>query len=501
MDLQDYLILLRRRWRSILFVALATLAATAAVTFIPTQQYTATTQLFFGVPGGGSVSDLAQGSTFTEQQMASYARVATSPLVLTPVIKELGLKTTPTDLAKTVTATAPLDTVILEIVALDKDPQQAARIANAVGKQVISVVSALVPDRAAGLQSVRATVLAEAQPPTSPSSPRVPLNLAIGLALAVVLGVGIALLRHLLNSKIRSEQDVHALTDSAVLGVVPLDTDTRTQAVVMHSRPLSARSEAVRRLRANIKFVDLANDVKSLVVTSSILQEGKTVTALNLAVAMSDAGLRVILVDADLRRPSLSAYAGIDSGGVGLTTILIGGADVADVVQPWRDTALHILPAGQVPPNPSELLSSANMSSLITQLSASYDMVLLDSPPLLPVSDALGLSNFADGTLLVVGVDRIRRPQLREALESLSTVDANLLGLVLNKIARRDSKAYVYDLGYAPDWGTAPAFSDAPASTAPARASAAASGRGVPAEAHPRAEEATGKQGVPAHTG
>lgn len=467
MDLQEYLTLLRRRWRSILFVVLATLAATAAVTFIPTTQYTATTQLFFGVPGGGSVSDLAEGSTFTEKQMSSYARVATAPLVLTPVIKKLGLQTTPTALAKTVTATAPLDTVILEIAAEDPDAQQAARIANAIGNQLISVVADLVPDRQSGVQSVGVTILAEAEPPDSASSPRVALNLAVGLALAVVLGVGIALLRHLLNSKIRSQQDVHALTDSAVLGVVPLDPEARTMAVIMHSRPLSARAEAMRRLRANIKFVDLANHVKSIVVTSSILQEGKTVTALNLAVAMTDAGLRVILVDADLRRPSLTTYTGIESGGRGLTSVLIGDAPLAEVIQSCGSTSLDILPAGQVPPNPSELLSSEAMSSLIAELSNRYDMVLMDSPPLLPVSDALALSNFAGGTLLVVGVDRIHRPQLREALESLSTVDANLLGLVLNKIARRDAQGYVYDLGYAPDWG-APSTSE-PRSAAPVR--------------------------------
>ena len=443
MELRDYLHLLRRRWQSILVVALSTLAITALVTFVPTPQYTATTQLFFGVPGGESVNDLAQGSTFTEKQMSSYARVATSPLVLAPVTKQLGLTATSAELAQRVSATAPIDTVILEIAVTDPDPDQAARIANAVGKQLSAVVGDLVPQRE-GVQSVRATIFAEALPPSVPSTPRVALNLAVGSALALALGIGLAVLRHLLNSKIRSVQDVSAITDCAILSAVPFDASTKGKLVVMRDDPAGLRSEAMRRLRANLKFIDLANHVKSIVITSSIPEEGKTTTTVNLAVAMADAGLRVVVVDADLRRGSMADDLALE-GVPGLTNVLIGGAQLTDAVQIWGK-GLYLLPAGELPPNPSELLDSPAMSAVVKQLSSQYDMVLLDSPPLLPVSDALVLSKSAGGTLLVVGADRIRRPQLREALESLSTVDANLLGLVLNNISRRDGNAYVYDL-------------------------------------------------------
>ncbi|HYP45833.1 MAG TPA: polysaccharide biosynthesis tyrosine autokinase [Propionibacteriaceae bacterium] len=449
MEPRDYLSLLRRRWRSIVLVALATLAATAAMTFLPTPQYTASAQLFFGVPGGESANDLASGSTFTERQMTSYARVATSPIVLEPVIDELDLTTTTSALATRVTATAPLDTVILEISATDFEPDQAARIANAVGEQVASVVGDLVPQRS-NVPSVRATIFARAEPPLSPSKPRVPLNLAMGTALALVLGVGSALLRHALDSRIRSEQDVTDMTNSAILGVVPLDSNNNS-VVAMHADPGGARSEAVRRLRANLRFNDLAQQVKSIVITSSIPREGKSTTAVNLAVAMADTGSRVVLVDTDLRAGTLGhLLAG--EGGVGLSDVLAGDATLASALRPARRLGLDILPAGQLPPNPSELLESDAMSSVIKELSAAYDMVLLDSPPLLPVSDALVISKAAGGTLLVVGVDRIHRPELRASLESLSTVDANLLGLVLNKIARRDTSAYVYDAGYPTTW-------------------------------------------------
>jgi succinoglycan biosynthesis transport protein ExoP len=192
----------------------------------------------------------------------------------------------------------------------------------------------------------------------------------------------------------------------------------------------------------------VANQPKSIVVSSSIPAEGKTTIAINLAVSLADTGARIILVDADLRRPSIAEYVGIE-GQVGLTTVLIGRADLKDVVQPFGTSSLDLLPAGQVPPNPSELLGSAAMASLLERLSASYDMVLLDSAPLLPVTDAVVLSRLAGGALLVVGADRTHRPQLQQSLDSLETAGVHLFGLVMNKIARREAAAYAYGSGYA----------------------------------------------------
>jgi Mrp family chromosome partitioning ATPase len=134
-------------------------------------------------------------------------------------------------------------------------------------------------------------------------------------------------------------------------------------------------------------------------------------------------------------------------GAAGLTTVLIGRAEVEDVVQPLGKTSLDLLPAGQIPPNPSELLGSTAMADLLERLSTSYDMVLLDSPPLLPVTDAVVLSNLAGGALVVVGVDSIHRPQLQQSLESLETAGAHLFGIVMNKIARRDAAGYAYGYG------------------------------------------------------
>jgi capsular exopolysaccharide synthesis family protein len=294
---------------------------------------------------------------------------------------------------------------------------------------------------------VQANTIAAADVPEDPSSPSIPLNLAVGLMLGLLLGLGIAVLRHLLDTKIRNENEVRAMTDSPILGVVAYDQEVSLHPVIVRDQPLAAPSEAIRRLRTNLQFIDLANRPKSIVISSSIPGEGKSTIAMNLAVSLADTGSRVILVDADLRRPSIATYAGIE-GRVGLTTVLIGRAEVEDVVQPLGTTSLDVLPAGQVPPNPSELLGSTAMASLLEQLSASYDMVLLDSPPLLPVTDAVVLSLLAGGALVVVGADRIHRPQLHQSLESLETAGAHLFGIVMNKIARREAAAYAYGSGY-----------------------------------------------------
>jgi tyrosine-protein kinase len=446
---REYLDILRRRWLSVLIIALTTLAAASLLTLAMPKKYTATTKLFFAV-AGESVSELAQGSSFAEKQMSSFAKVAMSPLVLEPVVQQLALPTTAAELEKSVEATVPPGTVILEIAATDPDPERAAAIANAVGARLGQAAGDLSPSRQDGSEAVRATTLAVAKVPLAPSSPNVLRNLGIGLILGLLLGMGVAILRQLLDTKVRSEQDVRALTDCPILGVVAFDQKVPRHPVILRDEPLAAPSEAVRRLRTNLQFIDAGNRPKSIVISSSIPGEGKSTMAINLAVSLADTGARVILVDADLRRPSIAEYAGIE-GGVGLTTVLIGRADVEDVVQPLGITTLDLLPAGQLPPNPSELLGSPAMAGLLDRLTTSYDTVLLDSPPLLPVTDAAVLAKLAGGALVVVGADRIHRPQLQETLGSLQTAGAHVLGIVLNKIDRREAGTYSYYGGeYAP---------------------------------------------------
>jgi len=450
MEMREYLLTVRKRWATVALITLLATAGALGVTLLATPQYEATTRLFFAVQAGESVSDLAQGSSFTEKQMSSYAQVARSPLVLEPVIDQLGLDVELTKLTSMVRATVPLNTVILEVTATSSDPDQAALIANAVGVQLSETVSGLSPERPDGSQAVLATTLTPATAPEAPSSPNAKQNLALGLLFGLALGLGVALLRESLDTKIRSERDLAAVSDRSLLGSIVFDPEASTHPVVMQDDPHGQRAESIRRLRTNLQFVDIADSPHSIVVTSSVPAEGKTTTVVNLAIALADAGSRVVLVDADLRRPSVARTMGLE-GSVGLTTVLIGRAELSDVVQPWNRTSLDVLPTGQIPPNPSELLGSHAMATLLGQLTQQYDVVLIDSAPLLPVADTVILSKIAGGTLMVVGTDRIHKDELRSALEALDAVDAHVLGLVLNKVEAREMGYYGYGYTYSSD--------------------------------------------------
>jgi succinoglycan biosynthesis transport protein ExoP len=219
--------------------------------------------------------------------------------------------------------------------------------------------------------------------------------------------------------------------------------------VIVHDQPLSGAAESVRQLRANLEFTALADDPRSLVITSAVPGEGKSTTALNLAVSLAYAGSRVLLVDADLRRPSLAPSLGMD-GRAGLSTVLIGKAEFRDVVQHWQNSTLDVLPAGRVPPNPGQLLGSTGMKRLLSELTAKYDVVLLDSPALLSVADAASLTGLAGGCVLVVGAGLTHRRQLRRAIEALNAAGGHLDGLILNKVVSQEAPAAAETAGRQP---------------------------------------------------
>ena len=238
MDLGQYFDILRRRWLSVLIPAFLTLALASLVTFTTPATYTATTRLFVSVTGE-SVSDLAQGSTFAQTQMSSYAQVATSPMVLEPVVRRLALPLTASELAKSVKATVPAETVILEIAVTDRDPRRAAEIANAVGVELSTAAGRLTPGRQDGSTAVRATTIEAAQVPDKPSR-NILLNLGVGLVLGLMVGICVALLRSMMDNKVRSSADVGGLTDIPILGSFTCDPRISRHPVILHHQPDAA---------------------------------------------------------------------------------------------------------------------------------------------------------------------------------------------------------------------------------------------------------------------
>lgn len=446
MELRDYAEALRKFW--LLLVVLAVVGGGAgyalAQSMAPT--YRATSKVFVGVEQGETVTELVQGSTFAQNIVQSYAQLATMPVVLEPVIAELGLDVTPRELARSVKADAPLNTVIVEISATDGDPAQAAAISNATSRSLAAAVHEISPTRVDGTSSVIVRVVSPADPPMYPIAPNTKFMAATGLLLGLVLGLATALVLQMLDTKVRNEKDIERVTDAAVLGTVAQVRGQNDRRAVMLVRPRSPQAEAYRKIRANLQFVDAAQEVRSVVVTSGQASEGKTTTVTNLALAMAEGARRVLIIDADLRRPMVATVCGLE-GSAGLTTVLIGNALVDDVIQEWGDTGVSVLTAGAIPPNPLQLLDSEHMAKLLQEVTQRFDVVLLDAPPVLPVADAAVLSRLCSGVIMVAGSGRATRQILRRAITSLEAVGANVLGVVLARASKRDVHEY-YGYGY-----------------------------------------------------
>lgn len=446
MELSDYIRILRKNWIAIVALTLIGLSATTVFTLTRTPIYESSSTIFVSTQAGGTAAELQQGSSFTQARINTYVGLVRTPIVLDPVIEQLDVSTTPAALAGRVTATAALNSTLITITVADPDATRAASLANAIASSLSSVVPQLEPESNDGSSPVRLSRVSEAQPALSPSSPNTPLNLAIGLIAGLVLGLGVAALRTSLDNKVRTLREAETITKAPAIGAIAYDVKARERPLIVHADPLSPRAESFRALRTNLQFLDMGGR-SSFVVTSSIASEGKSTTTINLAIALADAGKRVALIDADLRKPTVADYLGIE-GGVGLTDVLIGRAAVDDVMLPWGGRSLFVLPAGKIPPNPSELLGSHKMGSFLSALEEDFDVVLCDAPPLLPVTDAAILARLTSGAIMVVSAGRATKHQLAGSTEALNTVGAKLAGFVMSMVPTRGPDSYYSAYGY-----------------------------------------------------
>lgn len=447
MSLSQFLSVLRRRFRLVVAILALCMIGGGVVTLLTPRTYTATAELYYSVNTAASVDDLAQGATFMRVQMVSFASLAVTPTVLTPVAERLDVAGGAAALARQVTATASDTTVVLTLLVTDGDARRAAEIANAVADQTITVVEDLSPaDPVGGGPSVQVSVVTPALVPQAPSSPDATLNLAAAAVLGLAFGVLAALGREALDTRVRDAGVLSEVTALPLIGTVGAWAEG-TDRLVVTAEPHGTSAEGFRQLRTNLQFLRVADEgsigAHVIAVTSSLAGEGKSTVTSNLACALAETGAAVLLVDADLRRPAVAGLLGLE-GSVGLTTVLAGQAEVEEVVQEWGRSGLSVLPSGSVPPNPGELLGSPAMRRLLAELRARYDYVVIDTPPLLPVADAAIVSSLVDGTVVVAHAGRVRRAQLAQALSNLERVSAPVSGLVLNRV-RRDEEAYTYD--------------------------------------------------------
>lgn len=459
MDLRDYLRIFQRNWVWIASSTLVGLLAAGTGSVLTAPTFTAETQLFVAIQSSGSVQELQQGNTFSQARVQSYVKTVDSPIVLQPAIDSLGLDLSAEDLAKRVQASTDVNTVLINISASDSSPAMAGAIAQAVGDSLIKAVDQLERPKTGGNSPVSISVTKPATAPSSPSAPNTRMNLIAGTLLGLAAGVGLVLLRTTLDNRIRSEADLRKITEAPLLGGISYDADAAARPLLTQVPPQSPRAEAFRRLRTNLQFTNVANRAKTVLVTSSLPGEGKSTTAANLAISLAETGQNVCLIDADLRRPMVGEYLGLEKG-AGLTTALVGALDVDDLFQQWGDEGLYVLTSGGIPPNPSELLGSDAMKQLIERLERVFDAVVIDAPPLLPVTDASVLSQHVGGVVLVVGSQILKQQDLQKALDALQLVESNLLGVVMNRLPARGPDSYSY--GYYSDEQVASATSARP---------------------------------------
>lgn len=443
MELRDFFRILRRSWILILASTLIGITTGALASVLSAPTYTAETQLFVAIQSSGSVQELQQGNNFTQARVQSYVKTVDSPAVLQPAIDALGLRVTPQELASRVTASTELNTVLINIEVRDGSPVQAAAIAQAVANSMIQAIENLERPKSGGASPVNLSVITPATAPPAPSSPNTRTNILVAAIAGLAMGAGAAVLRGKLDSRVRGEVDLRRVTSAPLLGGISHDSDARRRPLLTQAPHQSPRAESFRQLRTNLQFANVARRAKTVLITSSLPGEGKSTTATNLAIALAQAGQSVCLVDADLRRPMVGEYLGLDRS-AGLTTALIGTADVEDLLHPWGEDNLYVLTSGRIPPNPSELLGSRNMEHLLGRLEATFDTIIIDAPPLLPVTDAAVLSQHVGGVVLVVGAQTARARELERAIEALELVGAALLGVVLNHLPARGPDAYSY---------------------------------------------------------
>jgi polysaccharide biosynthesis transport protein len=442
LELSDYIRIIRKYWVLLVAATLVGLGVGAIASLVQKPVYSSTTQVFVSLQSGDTTAELAQGNTFTLSRVATYANLVDSQRVLDGVIASLGLDETFGSLDSRISASSVPETTIIEISATSDDPAEAAALADATAASLAETVSAIEarPDQTSPVQLA---VVERASVPSSPISPRTTVNIALGALIGLAIAVGFALLREVLDTRIRNERDVRAVTDAPLLGAIAFDPKAKQRPLIVHADPLSPRSESFRTLRTNLQFIEVDDASRSLVVTSATPGEGKSTTTANLAIALADSGQTVILVDADLRKPKVAEYMNVD-GGVGLTDVLIGRADLVDAVQQWGTKSLYVLPAGQIPPNPSELLGSKAMATLLKELQAEFDWVLFDAPPLLPVTDAAVLSKHVESVVIIASAGKATKHQLETAVQLLETVDSELSGVVLTMVPTRGADAYGY---------------------------------------------------------
>lgn len=499
---RGYLQILRRRKWWVGSITVLGLAASLAFSLTAHKQYSATAQLLVQPSLDTGGLGTAQLQPVTQTEVETELQLVTSAPVQQAVRERLG--STPS-----VSASQVGQTNVIDITAISRVPSQAADIANvyatdfvqyrqavasrslavaeaqlrsqisSIEQQLSSLKGARTSPEASALLNQEAVLkeqlaqmqvsgavdtsdvalVTPAQTPASPSSPKPAQDALLGLVGGLAVGLGAAFLRESLDDRLTSKEAAEHAGGIPVLAMTPVVTSWRHRKrplVVTVADPVSPAAESYRSLRTSLQFARQGQQLRCLVVTSPGVNEGKTATMANLGVVFAQAGEAVVIVSGDLRRPRIGEFFGLDER-AGLSNVLLDQLTLEEALLPIPDFGrLTLLPAGPVPPNPAELLNSARAQEVISRLRQHFELVLIDSPPVLPVTDPAVLARYADATLLLAAAGQTRRSDLHRAVERLEQVHTTILGIVLNKVTRQTERNYGYSYSYKPYRAEAP---------------------------------------------
>jgi len=441
--------ILKRWWIIFICVLVCSASAVAASLYFIDPVYQSNTTIYIikeekVIERADEYTNLLIGA----QIVKDYRELAKSRLVANQVLKDLKLDNITVEaFSDKVSVDLKNDTRVIQISATDTSPEMAKIIADKVTDVFIEKVVDI-------MQAMNAKVIDRAEVPKKPIKPNKVKYTAAAFAFGLVLGFGIVLLIEFLDNTVKTAEDIKVFVDLPVIGAIPLFSNILkggrkvidSRYIITNANHKSPIAEALRMLRTNILFSNIDKPLKSFVVTSSSNDEGKTTTAVNLAVTFSQQGSRVLLIDGDMRKPVIYRIFGFENNN-GLTNFLLEHDDYKKYIKGSQIDHLDVLMCGTIPPNPSELLMSYAMRNLIQQASDDYDIILIDTPPVGMVTDAAIASTMVDGTILVAASGKVTVDALTRAKELLCKVNANIIGVVLNKLAK-NSPGYYYDKYY-----------------------------------------------------
>lgn len=456
-DVREIFFLLLRKWYVVaacfIFVTVSTFLITS---YYLTPIYRSEATLFLGKESG-NVGGLSIGDIqLNNQLIADYRELLKSRTVAERVGEKLNVS--PSKLLSNVDVRTVKDSRIFKISYEDSNPTLARDVVNELSNEIQELAADIIEVK-------NVMVVDEANMPNSPVKPNKKMNVAVAGLLGIVLGVGLILVLEFVDHTFKKPDEVERYLSLNVVGTIPkfkggkrgkskaknrreLEKEYLKNLITIND-PKAAATEAFRELRTNLHYINIDKEVKTMVVTSPSMGDGKSVTAANLAVILAKSGKRVLIVDADLRKPKVHHYFGVKNN-IGLTSILTDTKEdiKAKAIEKTEISNLDIITSGPVPPNPYEMLSSNKMQSFVEKVKGEYDIVIFDTPPVGQVTDAAILAGLADGTILVLACAGTRIDMAKRACKALEGVNANMIGAVLTKIDFRKTSYYGYSYSY-----------------------------------------------------